>query len=256
MEYTKGSAKGTEKELRVYLLSDLHFGSAAVDWDLWNKVKNSIRKHKENSRILILGDIIEGVTKQSKGDLYEEKLNPREQVQLAADELYEFRDIIDLVIIGNHDIRIKDASSFDPMEILCDKLGISEKYKGYEALVGYSLNKNHYSIQCFHGAGGSSTHQTIVNKMKQIRKSNCDVVATGHWHQEVQEFFFEYDIDKYNHKVRKKKKWYICANTITGYALYAKRFGYKEKSPSQCYLKLSGKKNNWSIEPVWIRAED
>lgn len=253
MRYVVGNAPSGIKQLRVYLLSDLHFGSDVLDKKLWNRVKKDIRKHRESARIIILGDLIEGVTKNSKGDLYEEVLNPRQQVNMAVEEFKEFADLIEAVIIGNHDIRIKDSSSFDPMEIFCDKLGIPDKYVGFEAILSYSMNKNHYSFQLFHGSGGAVTRQAIINKMKKLRKSNCDVMAIGHHHREIDEFFYEYDIDKYNHKLRKKRKWFICANTLTGYATYAQRFGYEEKSPSQCVVNLSAKSGKWDIQPEWIR---
>lgn len=254
MKYIKGNVKGKPKQLRVYCLNDLHFGSEALDWELWSKIKADIRKHRESARILINGDIIEGVTRASKGDIYKQRLTPEEQVDLAVEEFREFKDLIDGVVCGNHDQRIMNETSFDPIKIFVEKLGIAEKYLKYEGIVGYSWKKCYYTVQMFHGSGGASTTGAIINKIKQIRKSNCTVTYIGHHHREVAEPFIEYHIDPYNKSTQKKKCWYLCGNTITKHAEYAAKFGYQEKFPSQAVLIMSGDPRNKGVEIEWIRG--
>jgi len=254
LKYLKGTVIGKPKELRVYLLNDLHFGSEAVDYDLWEEIKENIRANRHRSRILINGDIIEGVTKASKGDIYKQRMTPEEQVEFAVEEFREFRDLIDAVTSGNHDQRIKNETSFDPVKQFCKDLGILDKYFEYEGVVGYSWNKCFYSIQMFHGSGGATTTGAIINKMKKIRKTNCTVMYIGHHHREIAEPFIEYNIDPFNHKLHKRKHWLICGNTITRYAEYAKKFGYEEKFPSQAVLLLSGNRKNRTVEVEWIRS--
>ncbi|MEC1440554.1 hypothetical protein P9D57_17840 [Bacillus sonorensis] len=252
--YKKGTVIGKPDELRVYLLNDLHFGSESVDYELWERIKQDIRENRHRSRILINGDIIEGVTRQSKGDIYKQRMSPKEQVDFAVSEFYEFRDLIDAVNSGNHDQRIKNETSFDPIETFCKDLGILDKYLEYEGIIAYSWNKCFYSIQMHHGSGGASTTAGIINKMKKMRKSNCTVTYIAHHHREVAEPFIEYYIDPFNHKLHKRKHWFICGNTITKHAEYAKKFAYEEKFPSQAVLLLSGNRKNRSVEVEWIRS--
>ena len=254
MEYRKVKLDTTAKEIRVYLLNDLHFGSKAADLDLWDRIKKDIRKHKDHARIIINGDIIEGALKTSKGDIYEQLMSPEKQIEFAANELMEFRELIDMVIIGNHDVRILNETSIDPIKYLCRMLDIEDKYVGYEGVLSYSWNKCFYTIQAHHGSGGAASTGAIENKMKKMRKTNCDVFYMGHHHREVAVPYIEYQIDPYNGKLAKKKRWLVCGNTITDFAEYAKKFGYDEKFPSQAVLVMSGDKKNRGIEVEWIRS--
>ncbi|WP_257064297.1 metallophosphoesterase [Priestia megaterium] len=254
LKYVRGTVKGKPKTLRVYLLNDLHFGSEAVNYELWERIKEDIRKHRDHARILINGDIIEGATKASKGDIYKQRLTPQEQTEFAVSELLEFRDLIDAVTSGNHDQRIMNETSFDPIKMFCKDLGILDKYLEYEGVVSYSWKKCFYSIQMFHGSGGASSLSAIVNKMKRLRKSNCNVVYMAHHHREVADPFIEYYIDPFNHKLHKRKNWLVCGNTLTNFAEYAKKFGYEEKFASQAVLIMSGNPKERGIEVEWLRS--
>jgi len=253
MKYLKGQIKGNHKELNVVLLNDLHFGSNAVDYDLLNRIFDFIDNNRDNTRILINGDLIEGVTKQSKGDLYELKLSPEEQIELAVKLFKNYADLLDAVVIGNHDWRIKEETSIDVIKMFCKELGILDKYAGYECLVGYSLNKNFYSIEMYHGVGGGGTIGSVERNLKRFRKTTADIMYCGHYHKEVAIPFVEYNIDPFNHVVKQSKKWLICGNTITKTADYAKKFRYAEGIPSQAVLKLSGATRKKGIEICWIR---
>ena len=253
MLYVHEKVKDIEGDLRVYLLTDLHFGSDAVDYELWKKVKQDIRDHKENARIIIGGDIIECVTKISKGEIYEQKMTIEEQLDFAVSEFEEFKDIISAVVTGNHDLRLKDISSIDGIKYFCRMLGIEKKYLEYEGVYGFSVNKCYYSIQLFHGSGGGGTMATVVNRAKKLRKTNADVVAFGHFHQEISVPFVEYRTDAYNHKLRKCKCWYVCGNTLVQYPNYAKRYNYEERFPSQAVIIFSTNPKKRNIEVEWIR---
>lgn len=253
MRYIKADVKANPKNLHVLLLNDLHFGSEAVDYGLLERIFQYINKNRDSVRILINGDIIEGITKNSKGDIHKQRLSPSEQVDLAVEYFKPYTDLIDCVTTGNHDFRTTDESSFDPVEIFCKDLGIKHKYAGYEAVVGFSWNKMHYSIEMYHGTGGGSTTGAIENFMKRSRKTTADVYYVGHFHKEMAKPFIEWDIDKYNQKVRRTKKWLICGNTLTNTAEYAIKYRYQEGLPSQCVLTLSGNRDKREIEVNWIR---
>lgn len=255
MEFIKGTVIGKPKQLNVLLLNDLHFGSKAVDYELLKDILKFVDKNRSNTRILINGDIIEGVTRNSKGDIYEQLMSPKKQVDHAVEIFLPYRDLIDVVIQGNHDARIENEVSFDPVEIFCDKLGITDKYKKYEVVVGYSWNKCFYSVQMHHGSGGASTTGAILNKMKKMKKSGAHVMYIGHHHREVAEPMIHYAIDPYNNRLRKEKHWLVCGNTITVHADYAKKFAYEERFPSQAILKMSGVQKQKGIEVEWIRQK-
>lgn len=253
MKFNKIKIQGQPKVLNVVLLNDLHFGSEAVDYELLKRIFNFIEFHRENTRILINGDIFEMVTKNSKGDLYEQRMTPEEQIELAVSTFKPYADLIDGVTIGNHDWRILEETSIDPVKMFCKDLGILDKYLKYEGVIGYSWNKSIYSIEMYHGTGGGGTIGSVERNMKRFRKTTADIFYCGHYHKEVAIPFKEYSIDPFNDRVKEQKKWYICGNTITKTADYAKKFRYAEGFPSQCLLRLDGTMNKKNIEIDWIR---
>lgn len=253
MKYIKANIQGKPKQLNVVLMNDLHFGSEAVDYELLDRVFAFIASNRENTRILINGDIIQGITKQSKGSLYEQRMTPEEQIEKAVEYFEPYKDLIDCVTMGNHDWRIMEETSIDVIKMFCKYLGIESKYAEYEAVVGYSFNSCYYAVEMYHGSGGGGTIGSVERNLKRFRKTTADVLYCGHYHKEVAIPFKEYNVDPFNHQVKEYKKWLICGNTIVKTEGYAKKFRYAEGFPSQGVLKMVGDKRNRGIEVQWIR---
>lgn len=253
MNYLQSGYNGTAKNLHVVLLNDLHFGAEAVDYDLLDRVFKFIDKNRENTRILINGDIIEGVTKNSTGDLFHQRLTPKEQIDLAVKYFEPYADLIDGITIGNHDYRTERDTSFDPIETFARYLGIGDRYMGDEGIVGFAWNKCFYSVQMHHGVGGASTLGAVENKMKKLWKSDSNVMYCGHWHKEFAKPIKRIAIDPYNKRVREERRWLVCGNTILNTEKYAKRAGFEESYPSVAVLTMSGRPYNKGIEVNWIR---
>ena len=241
------------KELYVVLLNDIHYGSNALDWGLHKRVFDFIDRNKENTRILINGDLFHNITKNSKGSLYEQRISPQEQFDMAIEYFKPYADLIEGVTVGNHDWRTEDETSIDLMLMFCRMLGIEDKYLQYRGVVGFSLNKNHYTVEMYHGTGGGSTLAAVERNMKKMRRTTADVFYCGHWHKEFVKPFKEYQIDPYNKKVHEYKKFYVCGNTMVQLEKYAEKFSYDESYPSQAVLKLSGIPKKRNIEVEWIR---
>lgn len=253
MKYLQSGYRGDTKELRVYLMNDLHFGAEAVDYDLLKRVFKEIDRHRDHARILINGDIIEGVTKNSTGDLFQQRLTPKEQLDLAVEWFEPYKDLIDGITIGNHDYRTERDTSFDPIETFARYLGIRDKYLGDEGIVGFAWNKCFYSVQMHHGVGGGSTLAAIERNMKRLWKSDAHVMYCGHWHKEFAKPVKRYAVDPYNKTIREERRWMVCGNTILNTEKYARRAGMEESYPSQAVLIMSGKPYAKGIEVDWIR---
>ncbi|ALA07146.1 putative metal-dependent hydrolase [Brevibacillus phage SecTim467] len=239
--------------LNVLLLNDLHIGSEYADLNLLDRCINFAQKNEANTRILLNGDYIEGVTKLSKGEIYTQRLSPKEQIDVVVDKLMPVRHLIDGVTIGNHDWRIENETSIDPVEMICRYLGIRDKYLGSRGIVGFSWNKCFYSVDMHHGTGGGSTVAAVENAMKRLWKSDTHVMYCGHWHKEFSKPIKRFAVDHANGTVREEKRWLVCGNTILNTAEYAKRGGFEESFPSQAYLTLSGKRNHKEIDVRWLR---
>lgn len=253
MKYKKTGYKGTAETLNVLLLNDLHVGSEAADLSLLKKVVDFAKANEETTRILLNGDYIEGVTKLSKGEIYTQRLSPKEQVDYVVDLLEPVKHLIDAITKGNHDDRIEAETSIDPVEMIARYLGIGDKYLGYRGIVGYEWNDVFYSVDMHHGTGGGSTVAAVENAMKRLWKSDSTVMYCGHWHKEFAKPIKRFAIDSEIGAIE-EKRWLICGNTIVNTAEYAIRGGYEEGFPSQAFMKMSGNAEKKGIEVDWIRA--
>lgn len=234
-------------------MNDLHFGANAADYGLLDRIFKAIDQDMDNSRILINGDIIEGVTKNSTGDLFHQRLTPKEQIDIAVEYFTPYKDLIDGITIGNHDYRTESDTSFDPIETFARYLGIGDKYVGDEGIIGFSWNRCFYSVQMHHGVGGASTLGAVENKMKKLWKSDTNVMYCGHWHKEFAKPIKRYAVDPYHKKIREERRWLVCGNTILNTEAYAKRAGFEESYPSQAVLRMNGDPRNKDITVDWIR---
>jgi hypothetical protein len=249
MKYLKANIPNT-KELKVLHLCDLHWGSEAQDKQFMERIRSFIDVHQP--RILINGDLIQGTIKTSKGDLYEQRMTPEEQVDAAVEFFKPFAHLIDGVVSGNHDQRIEQEVSIDVVKMFCRYLDIEDKYLGYGGVVGYSLNKCHYSIELFHGAHGAGTVGALDSKMKKFRKTDSDIFMCGHFHQKLVTESFSYKIDPFNKRLHKVKRYNICGGCCVGYEKYAERMRMEERETTQCVLTLKGEIKKKKIEVEWL----
>ncbi|MGG1263831.1 metallophosphoesterase [Brevibacillus laterosporus] len=252
MKYLQSGYVGVAEELNVLLLNDLHVGSDAADLTLLKKCIKYAESNEENTRILLNGDMIEGVTRLSKGDIYTQRLSPKEQIDYVVESLEPVKHLIDGVTIGNHDDRIERETSIDVVEMICRYLGIREKYVGTRGIVGFTVNGIDYSVDMHHGTGGGGTVAAVENAMKRLWKSDSDVMYCGHWHKEFCKPIKRFAVDHSNHVVVEEKRWLVCGNTILNTAEYAARGGFEEGFPSQAVLRLGGGDKK-DIEVLWIR---
>lgn len=253
MKYLSSGYKYNSDFLNVLKLNDLHIGHPAADISLLDKAINFALENEGNTRILLNGDYIEGVLKESKGEIFEQTMSPKEQANFVVQKLKPVAHLIDGITIGNHDWRVENATSFDPVEIIAKDLGIVDRYLGDRGIVGFSWNSHLYTVDMHHGTGGGSTLAAVENNMKRLWKSDSDVMYCGHWHKEFAKPIKRFSIDPRHKKVNEVKRWLVCGNTIMDTAKYAIRGGFEESFPSQAYLVLNGRKGERDIDVKWIR---
>lgn len=242
-----------QKEYNIVCINDWHIGSKVVDYDLLNRVLKFIDDNRDNTRLLLNGDLFHNIIKHSKGAMREQEMTSQEQYDYVADLLKPYADLIDGVTVGNHDWRTEEETDIDLMYMLCRELGIKDKYLKYRGVVGYSINKNFYSIEMFHGTGSGSTVAAAERNLKKMKRSTADVMYCGHWHKEYSKPVKEYHIDPYNKQLKQYKRWYLCGNTLVDTESYAEKASYEEAFPSQAVITLSGLRRKRDVNIGWIR---
>lgn len=217
MKYVKTTYEGDADELLLYPIGDLHIGNPLFRKDLLLDILKGI--DKTNSRIVLMGDILEVGLKDSVGaSVYEQDSTAQKQVQIAKDLFWEYRDIIDGMVIGNHELRLYERAGFDMGLYLAQVLGIEDRYMKYQGLVNYAWNKRSYAVHLFHGAGGGGTLGGALNRInKQDDIVQADLYLAGHTHQVVAGASDCFTTDSRNLKINKITQKYVGCGSMLDY---------------------------------------
>ncbi|WP_300924653.1 metallophosphoesterase [uncultured Clostridium sp.] len=231
--------------LKLYILSDLHIGSAEADLNTLKQIIQFIKDTPECYTIL-LGDILDTALKNSKTDIYSSTLNIADAQKLAVELLTPIKDKIIAMTPGNHENRVWREVGVDLSLWLAEKLGLQDVYRNNNIALtisfGKDINGKLFRLNIFgqHGAyGGGRKMGSAMNALEDLDGiiANADIYIRAHTHQPIQGsrnvFIFN---DKGN--IEKQTKYYFNAPSILNYGGYAAEKGYKPTDDSPCYLNI------------------
>jgi hypothetical protein len=172
-------------EIHLFPLVCWHIGAKQSSIAFISEV---IRQIKEDplARWLYMGDAGECVIKTSKGNIYEQLLNPGDQLRVAAGLLAPIKDKGLFGIRGNHGNRVDKDSGLGWDETLCARIGIP--YLGVSCLGNIILrytktSRLNFSLFAHHG---SASAVTPAGKMGAGHKAEqlvaADIICTAHTH--------------------------------------------------------------------------
>lgn len=252
------------KEIDIIGLGDIHYGSPEHNGKLLNEIIEKIRT-EEKLYCVLLGDLIECVTKDSVGDLFTQVGSPHEQADYIIEKLKPIKDKILLMTSGNHENRIFKTTGFDISRYIADKLGISERYNKNSCVLfvkfgTYKGNKNKkhsFSLVISHGTSSSTKKGGKLNSLLQMKEvvAGADVYIMGHVHDFICTYEELFIIDYQNKKIKTKTSCLFSQGAFLdfggygyekGYKPVAQRYGiltlgYKCKHKNdECYVKIRG----------------
>ena len=233
--------------IKLYVLSDAHIGDSNADLQTLRNIVEFIKTTPECYCVL-LGDILNTATKNSKSDIYSESLNIMEAQKLALEILSPIKDKIIAMTPGNHENRVWRDVGVDLSLWLAEKLGLQDKYRNNGVALtisfGKDINGRTYRLNVFgqHGGyGGGRKLGAAMNALEDLDGivGNADIYIRAHTHQPVQGsrnvFLFD---DKGN--VSRNTKYYFNAPSVMSYGGYAYDKGYKPTDDAPCYLNIRG----------------
>lgn len=128
-----------------------------------------------NAVLLLVGDLIECVTKSSKGDVYAQKITPQEQRDRVIEILSPVKDKILASVSGNHEMRIYRETGIDIAKDIADALGIPYRSEGALLKISFGHgnsfhNDAPYTYWCYatHGFGGARTKSAKAVKAERL----------------------------------------------------------------------------------------
>ena len=174
--------------ISVHPLCCLHLGAVNCDIDKIKQLLAQINKDP-NSYIIMAGDTCENVTASSaakhKGSMFDQNLNPKDQVKLAVELLKPLQHKILAMLESNHSLRSWQETQFSIEETISDKLRVP--FLNTDGLFHIKVGSQIYKIHVTHGAGGCSTAGGVIQKVMYHanRFQGMDCHVNGHYHTPV-----------------------------------------------------------------------
>jgi len=177
-------------EVMGVVLSDLHYGNPTCSIKHFIRAVDFIAR-KDNCVCWLAGDLLEAVTKQSKGDIYTQTLTPQQQRDEVLDLLYPIKDKILGMITGNHEARIYNETGVDLSADMANALGVPYRPEGMLYKLSYGKGNSYHMDKPFvywgyinHGYGGARTKAAKAVKVERVGNwlPRCDFLSMSHDH--------------------------------------------------------------------------
>lgn len=235
--------------LEIYPLMDLHIGDKKTDIVAFHNFIRHILD-KPNRYITIQGDLMNNAIKSSVSNVYEEKLNPREQKKWLIQELKCVKDRILCVVPGNHELRSTKDVDNHPLEDIAIALDIGELYKPDGAFIKICFGrrtdnskKAAYTFCCIHGSGGGSKSGGAVNRIEDFLYSieGIDILVMGHVHKKLAGRPSRLCVDPHNNYLTQRDTLWVIAAPWQDYGGYAFRKMLRPSPKGRTPIILYGK---------------
>lgn len=238
--------------MRILPLADFHLGDIHSDF---KKIQEYLAYIKDNDNVFTVlnGDMMDAAIQSSIGDTYGASLQPMEQLAQCVKIFEPIKDKILAVTPGNHEQRIYKSDGLDLTQLMCNQLGIGDRYSPASVLLFIRFGKNNihyhhgrpilYTIYCVHGSGGGRTEGGKVNRLMQLGNIiDADVFVHSHTHTPAIVKSGYYRVSAANSSVQKVDKLFVNTAATLDYGGYGELQSYKPTSIEMPIIVLNGTK--------------
>lgn len=210
--------------LNVYPLGDVHIGSKEFDLELFKEWIDMV-DHDPNGAVVIIGDMMNMGLKNSKSNIYEEKLSPMEQKELCYELLTPIADKIIAGCSGNHEYRAVKEVGVNPLYDVFCRLRIEERYRENACFIKLTVgkqgsNNNTYGVVLTHGSSKNKDEKWTYGV------DGCDCFISGHTHDALHKPLGKIRIDLTHNKVKTVGYQHVVVQPFQSYGGYAVRGKY------------------------------
>jgi predicted phosphodiesterase len=244
------------EDIKIYPISDLHIGAKEFMEKEWKSFKSKLLS-EQNSYITIGGDMMNNGLKNSKTNVYEETMRPREQKKWLVEQLSDIKDKILCVVPGNHEYRSVKEVDDNPLYDVCCKLDIEDKFRENGAILilrigdlkGSGLKNPTYTGCVMHGSGGGGQTGSAINRNEKFGYvfDGLDFLIVGHSHKPINSIPEKIVIDKHNKRVSRKPFRVIVSTAWLEYGGYAFRGQMTPAAHALAELNLNGKAKEMKV---------
>ena len=239
------SFKSAESKILVPF-GDLHYG--AINCDIGKAVRTLEFCRRENTWILLMGDLMEAATRYSVGaGVYEQSIAPQKQLEDLVEILEPYKDLIIGSHSGNHEFRITKETGLNVSKIICRCLGV--RYLGYAINHILFVGNQRYVVFSTHGASGATLRHTKIKKVLDIsswNKSDLYLYAHTHTLDMKSDEYREYDAR--NKVMVTKKRYFVLTGAFLNYDdSYAEMKNYQPERVGVANIHLDATKHDIHI---------
>lgn len=232
-----------EKKITLYPFVCWHIGAPQADLEFINEMIERV-KDDPYARAIYMGDGGECVTKSSKGQIYEQTMNPQEQLNYLVHKLQPVKEKLLFGVKGNHGHRTFKDSGLGFDESLC--MALSIPYFGTSVFWNLRVNRTSYDIFTHHGLDSGVATGTKIAKAKKFEEIIiADTIMSAHSHVclAIPPTHRAYLHDNRNNETR--VSWlsthgYICGAAYDSRSGYAEDKGYPPLLPAHIAITYSG----------------
>jgi len=244
---------GDFEQLQILPLADLHIGDIHSDGKKIMEWLDYIRTN-ENCFTILNGDLCNVAIKSSLSDIYGENPMPMQQLEQCVKLFGPIKDKILAVTAGNHEQRIYKTDGLDMTQIMCNQLGIGERYSPASVMLFVSFGRqnsdNHnrpvlYTLFVNHGSGaGGRLEGGKVNRLVQLANiCDADIYIHSHTHVPAIVRNSYYRVDTRHCNIVKVDRLFVNTSSTLEYGGYGEFFAYKPNSLETPLIILDGHKH-------------
>lgn len=235
--------------VNIYPLGDVHIGSAEFSQGLFDKWMKMV-SDDVNGYVVIIGDMIDNGLKNSKTNVYEATMRPRDQKEWLRKALSPIKHKILGACRGNHEIRSTLESDDCPLYDVMSKLDLEDLYRENMAFLkvnlGYRNRDRQFSYTIVLAHGGSKAKTSKFG----YAIDGMDILVTGHTHSPESNFPTKVIMDTKNEVVKLQDYAHIVVPSFAEFGGYALRGMYMPQSNKFPIIRLDGEKKG--VEIKWV----
>lgn len=247
----------TDKEAKILAIGDLHISDNP---DIVGKILTVVDEYQPDF-VFLLGDLINGNSRDSVSNPFETKISPEEELELATEFISKLSTLttIGCAIRGNHEYRMVNKFGIDALMPIFQMLNVPYDdvvivdISIHDGRTG-SRDRVNYTIACAHGNSSGRYEEASVRQGRYFREffsGGIDLYFTGHTHKPSINWSSLNEFDKHNKKVYERITTMI---TISGMqdSAYAERKFFRPSPLMLTFVTLTTNKRRQIIENVFI----
>ena len=176
-------------EVKLIILSDLHYGNPNCSIKHFARTLNYIREH-DDCYCFLNGDLCEASIRTSKGDIFRQVGTPQDQRDWVTEQLLPIADKVLGVATGNHEERINKETGIDISKDIAQALGVPYRQEGMLFKLSFGEGNSSHKEKPFifwgymtHGYGGARTKSAKAVKVERMSSwIHADFHAMSHDH--------------------------------------------------------------------------